>query len=46
MSPLDQLFKDETQDVRDALALHKAEKRRADRANFAARNGLQPEIQT
>ena len=43
---VDQLFEDTPQFARDALAMHKAEKRRTDRESFARRQGLNPDIET
>lgn len=46
VSAVDKLFADMTQSTRDALALHKAEKRANDRRAFQERQGIRPDIET
>jgi hypothetical protein len=44
--PVDALFENAPQSARDALAMHKSERRRSDRQAFADRNGIRPDIAT
>jgi hypothetical protein len=46
VNPLEKLFEGESQDTRDALALHKSEQRRKDHKAFMERTSLRPDIET